>query len=551
MRLKSWTLITGTAAQLLAGCAPEAEPQAAKSDIDVASAALAQGDDDDGAWRMAAFDPSGSGHNTAEKKLTRNSVSKLQVKWTFDAAAAGEPVAPIHAVPVVADGETYVGSYAGRFYAIDADGQLAWKFDTYQPGPLFTLFFGSHAPIVAAAVLPKHSSSVVFGDTDGRVYSLERATGALLWTADLDDHDLGGIWGNSLMVEGDTIYVGIASFEPLAPFFPERTCCSHRGAVVALDVATGAVKWRWEAISSDDQDYFSEEMVAALGDFESFGPSGGDIWSQPTFDKQTNTLYVGTGQLFSRAPDGTGPDTHDAIVALDAATGQPKWVTHLSDNVDVFRFDIPYHTPGSDQYYDKDVADQPKVYRTRHGQNVVAAGQKDGRFHVLDALTGAVVSSTQHIDMITGEGGFQSGGAVGDEAVFAHGVTTAASGGVDYDGIVMALEKDGTHSKWEITLPGSPLFGSLAVANEVLFFQSPFDEGVASAEAPQTWGLYAVDAASGAVLKRIAFPNGRSLNGPAIADGRLYAAFGNSFAFGLASPSAEGGVVCLGLPGDP
>jgi len=550
MRLKSWTIAL-YAVQLFAGCALDVGPaNEPSSDVAVESAALAHDDDEDGAWRMAAGDPAGTGRNDAETKLDKKSVRKLEVKWTFDAAAAGEPVAPIHAVPVVVDGESFVGSYGGRFYAIDANGQLSWSFDTYAPGPLFALFFGNHAPIVAGAVLPKHSTSVVFGDTDGRVYSLDRATGALLWTIDLDDNDLGGIWGNSIMVAEDTIYVGIGSFEPLAPFFvPARPCCSHRGAVVALDVATGAVKWRYETIKPEEQQPLPQDLIDALGTVETFGPSGGDIWSQPTFDKQSNTVYVGTGNLFSRSPDGTGPETHDAVIALDASTGQQKWVAHLSDNVDVFRFDIPFHTEGSDQYYDKDVADQPKVYRTRGGRKVVGAGQKDGRFHVIDALTGEVLTSTQHLDMITGEGGLQSGGAVGDDAVFAHGVTTAAGAGVAYDGIVMALDKDGTHSKWEIALPGAPLFGSLALANDVLFFQSPFEEGLSAPSAPPTWGLYAVDADSGEVLKRIAFPNARALNGPAISNGRLYAAFGMSFAFGLATPTAEGGVVCLGLPG--
>lgn len=194
---------------------------------------------DDRDWRMAAGDASGDGFNASEHKLRGNNVGALEVKWTFDAAAAGAPVAPIHANPVVAKGRTFVGSYGGTFYAIDKHGGLSWSFETYAPGDLFQIFFGDKAPIVGAAVLPEHDDSVVFGDIDGRVYKLDRDSGALLWTLDLDDNDLGGVWGNSLMVEGDTVYVGLASFETLAPFFPDRTCCTHRGAVVALDLATG------------------------------------------------------------------------------------------------------------------------------------------------------------------------------------------------------------------------------------------------------------------------------------------------------------------------
>jgi polyvinyl alcohol dehydrogenase (cytochrome) len=501
-------------------------------------------------WRMAAYDAQGTGNNVEESRLERSNVGALEVKWTFDVADAGAPVAPIHANPVVADGETFVGSTGGTFYGITRGGVLKWSFETLAPGPLLAQIYGSKAPVLGAAVLPAHERSVVFGDVDGRVYKLDRDTGALLWTFDLDDHDLGGVFGNSLMIAGDTVYVGLASFEPLAPSIPGRTCCTHRGAVVALDLGSGATRWRYDVIRESEQGPFPQWLIDELGTVETFGPSGGDIWSQPTLDPNGQTLYVGTGQLFSRAPDGTGPATHDAVIALDAETGLEKWVAHLSDNLDVFRFDIPFFDPATGQHFDKDVADQPKVYRLANGRKVVGAAQKNGQYHVLDAATGARIESTQLIDMVTGEGGFQSGGALAGNNVFEHGVTTSANPAAPYDGVVMAINPRGTRVKWRIDIPASPLFGSLAVANGVLFFQSPFEEPIASAGDPPAWALYAVHSGTGSVLKRIPFSNARALNGPVVSRGRVYAAFGGAFEFGLASAVNEGGVVCFGLPGN-
>jgi polyvinyl alcohol dehydrogenase (cytochrome) len=500
-------------------------------------------------WRMGAYDESGSGNNAMEKALKRANVGQLEVKWTFDEASAGEPVAPIHAHPVVVEGTTYVGSYGGVFYAIGAAGQMLWKFDTQAPGPLFQLFFGNQAPVVGAAVMPRHEDTVVFGDIDGRIYKLDRATGSLLWTVDVDDHDLGGIWGNSITISKDTVYVGISSFETLAPYFPGRTCCSHRGAVAALDLATGATKWRYDVIRQSEQGPLPPALVQQLGGLETYGPSGGDIWSQPTLDEDTNTLYVGTGQLFSRAADGGGPPTHDAVIALDATTGAEKWVRHLTDYVDVYRFDLPFHDPVTGKYYDKDVSDQPKVYTLADGRKVVGAGQKSGDFHVIDASTGAIIATTKHADMITGEGGLQSGGAVDNGAPFVHGGTTPSNPAAILDGLVTGLNDTGTSEKWRITIPGSALYGGLASANGVLYFQSPFEEPLASPGNPATWALYAVDTDTGNVLKRMAFP-GRAINGPAVSNGRVYAAFGGAFAFGPATTSPAGGIVCLGLPGD-
>jgi hypothetical protein len=189
---------------------------------------------------------------------------------------------------------------------------------------------------------------------------------------------------------------------------PDRVCCTHRGAVVALDLRTGATKWRYDVIDEAEQGPFPQALIDELASVETFGPSGGDVWSAPTYDAHSKTVFVSTGQLFSRAPDGSGPEGHDAVIALDARTGAQKWVRNLSTNIDVFRFDIPFFDPVSGEYFDKDMSDHPKVYKLQ-GRTVVGAGQKSGEYHVLDAATGSVVTTTQHIDMIIGEGGFHSG----------------------------------------------------------------------------------------------------------------------------------------------
>ena len=497
-------------------------------------------------WPMSQYDASGSGHNDRENKLKRSNVDELEVKWTFDAADAGEPVSSVHANPVVAGGKTYVGTMTGQFFAIDEDGNMMWKFNTFPGSPLIAAVLGNElSPVVSGALLPEHENTVVLGDGDGKLYKLDRDDGTLLWHVDLDDNDLGGFWGNSLTIVGDTIYAGIGSFEPLAPLFvPSRTCCTHRGAVVAIDLETGNTKWRWEAVTQSEQGPFPPELIAQLGGVETFGPSGGDVWSQPTYDEETSTVFAGTGQLFSRRPDGTGTGTFDAIVALNAKTGAVRWIRQFSDNLDVFRFDIPFFDPSTGLYVDKDFGDHPKVYKLGNGRKVVAAGQKSGDFHVVDAETGEVVRSTHHITMITSEGGFQTGGANDGERNYAHGGDTATVSGMPFDGVVMALDKKGDDVLWQLNVPGSALYGSLAVANGVVYFQSPYedeDTGV------PTWALYAVHSGTGEVLNRFLFPNQRALNGPAIAEGRIYAGFGGLFGFGPATPTLEGGVVCLGL----
>jgi polyvinyl alcohol dehydrogenase (cytochrome) len=166
---------------------------------------------------------------------------------------------------------------------------------------------------------------------------------------------------------------------------------------------------------------------------------------------------------------------------------------------------------------------------------------------VLDATTGEFVSTTHHAEMVTGEGGLQSGGAIAGGVSFEHGSTTATDPAAPFDGVVMAIDPSGTSEKWRLTISASALYGAVAAANGVLYFQSPFEEPLASPGNPATWAFYAVDTDSGAILKRLAFP-GRAINGPAVSDGRIYAGFGGAFAFGPATTTPDGGVICLGLP---
>src|SRR5581483_562957 len=99
----------------------------------------------------------------------------------------------------------------------------------------------------------------------------------------------------------------------------------------------------------------------------------------------------------------------------------------------------------------------------------------------------------------------------------------------------MALEPTGKNVKWSIHIPGSALYGSVAVANGVVYFQSPYEDTAGGAP---TWALYVVHSGTGEVLRRVPFANQRALNGPAVSHGRVYAGFGGTFVFGPATPTS-------------
>ncbi len=505
-------------------------------------------------WTMALYDAVGSGHNTKENQLKPGNVHKLKVRWRFDAADAGHEVGPIHATPVVQDDRVYVGSNLGRFYAIDDDGDLLWTYLPLQPNPLLGALvvpspIGSPinavaTPIVGAAVLPRSKPYVIFGDMDGNLYALNRYTGKQVWVKpNVDGHDLGGVVGNSLMLtDDDTLIVGFASIESygLQLAATGYQCCSFRGMVAAFDVATGHEKWRFRTIPDGEQ----QPLPADLAPF-TIGPSGGDVWGQPTYDEHTDTVYFGTGQNFSPAADGGGTSLTDAIIALDADTGALKW-SYQATADDVWVAGLP--TPDANgRYYDQDFGDSPKIYKLPGVGRVVGAGQKSGEYHVLDAETGELITRTKHLKTANELGGFQNLGAMANGLIYQHGLNRVGPpGSTSFKGTVMALSPDGTDVEWKIERPNSEIAGGLAVANDVLYFQSPREES--GPNQPPAWALYAVSAKHGNVLKKLQFP-GRALSSPVVSRGRVYIGEGNSALITL-GVDETGGLLCLGLPGD-
>lgn len=511
-------------------------------------------------WPLAGFDLAASGHNPFESHLGRTNIDRLAVEWVFDEAAAGRPVRPIHATPVVdRQGNTYVGDFAGTFFAISRDGKLRWSFTTDPPTPELGALVPPEigpvtaSPFLGAAALAADRPYVVAGDANGRIYARHRVTGAEVWTArGLDPNPLGGVAGNSISIIGDVVLVGMGSLENYAFVLSQNglrvDCCAHQGALVALDLATGAERWRFNAVQA------ALPLPASQAPFM-LGPSGADIWSQPTYDPASHTIYVSTGQNLSPDASGRASPTSDAIIAINATTGAARWV-HQFTSDDIWAVGVPNPNPVTGRPIDMDLGDAPKIFRLHNGRKVVAAGQKDGRYHVLDAATGALVRTAEIVPPRNDLGGFQTGGAYADGTMFQHGLR-ATAGFSDcnegtcpfegFNGTVVAIAGDGSGVRWNFDIPISPLVAGLAIANHLVYFQSPVEEAHPLQDPPQ-WALYALDASTGAVRKRLTFP-GRAIGSPVVADGHVYLTDGN-VALGAYGVVAAGSVKRLGVPDD-
>jgi polyvinyl alcohol dehydrogenase (cytochrome) len=146
---------------------------------------------------------------------------------------------------------------------------------------------------------------------------------------------------------------------------------------VALDAATGEVAWKTYVIPDQPKPTRTNKIGTQL-----YGPSGAAIWSSPTVDEKTGTIYVATGDSYSDPVAATS----DAIIALDANTGAIKWSQQMTAG-DAFNLACV----GADQSNcpeskgpDVDFGSPPILVTLPSGKRALVAGQKSAVVHAVD-----------------------------------------------------------------------------------------------------------------------------------------------------------------------
>jgi outer membrane protein assembly factor BamB len=138
------------------------------------------------------------------------------VVWTYHAAGS------VKASPSLSGGVLYFGDYSGQVQAIsEQDGQRLWR--SGSGGALL----GSGTFYSTAAVL---YGRAFLGNTDGRMYAYDAATGKLDWAVQTGAYVYASPAVTNAPGLGPTVYFG-----------------SYDGNFYALNARTGAIDWRFAA----------------------------------------------------------------------------------------------------------------------------------------------------------------------------------------------------------------------------------------------------------------------------------------------------------------
>src|ERR1700744_774286 len=262
-----------------------------------------------------------------EPAIRAMDVPKLAVKWAFGFQGGNE-----FGQPSLVDGRLFVTSSAGRVYALDAKtGCTYWPYDA-PAGSRTAISIGELGQSKRAAIprklkrtlahldVIKAPSAAFFGDDRGAVYALDAQKGTLLWKTQVDAHPTARIQGAPTLYN-DRLYVAVGSNEESNAANPNYSCCTFRGSVAALDIATGRVLWKSYTVLEEPQP--TRKSSAGV---QEFGPAGAAIASSPTIDAKRGVLYVGTG----RSTTGIEQSLTDSIAAFGLNDGKLRWVKQLN-----------------------------------------------------------------------------------------------------------------------------------------------------------------------------------------------------------------------------
>ena len=326
--------------------------------------------------------------------IGRGNLDDLELQWSVALPA----VTTMRSQTVVAGDTVFLGIKGAHLLALDRrSGCVRWSLAT-------------DAPVHSALTLdrtPDGVATLFFADELAMVYAVDATTGRLRWRVRVK-------WFPTSIVSGPVayhdgrLYVPLSSFEVAAAGLPTHECCRSHGGIAALDATTGKALWRY-----DTTPHAMRTTVTRDGT-QLWGPSGAPVWNSPTVDATRGVLYFGTGQN-SSSP---ATDTSDAIIALDLATGERRWIFQaLADDA----WNAACLSGGAscpvENGPDFDFGAAVILLRRPEG-DLLLAGQKSGEVFALDPDRKGAVVWRRRVGSGSSNGGIHHGMATDGQRVY-------------------------------------------------------------------------------------------------------------------------------------
>ncbi|WP_082545448.1 MULTISPECIES: PQQ-dependent dehydrogenase, methanol/ethanol family [unclassified Sphingomonas] len=331
----------------------------------------------------------GEQHYSPLTQVNRDTVKRLGLVWSLD-LPAGNPATG----PVEVGGVVYLASGYSVIRAIDVrTGKLLWTYDPKAPeaaGHKLRQGWGSRG-------IAYWNGKLYTGTQDGRLIAVDAKTGKPVWSAMTVGKDDGRFISGPPRVFDGMVIIGHGGGD-VGPVL--------RGYVTAYDAETGKQAWRFHTVPGNPADGFENDAMRMAaktwsGEWWKYG-GGGTVWNAITYDGESKTIFLGTGNGFpwNRKIRSAGKGDNlflCSIVALDARTGRYKW--HYQIN--------PGESWDFNAAMDMELADLVIDGKAR---KVLMTAPKNGFFYVIDRTDGKLISAkpfvatswAKRIDLKTG-----------------------------------------------------------------------------------------------------------------------------------------------------
>ena len=279
----------------------------------------------------------------------------LRLAWDYypswiddDGTVEVEDSAMILSSPVVHGNRVYAASCVldppdsyGIVFCVDANtGETLWSVDQVE-GEELKGFFSS--PAVTADGKYLIVGQGLHPDTNCRLVCIDTETGKVHWTVSTKLH-----LESSPAIENGVVYIGAGAIEDPATHKP----ISHTGYVMAVNIADGQLKWRYDVADPESSPIvkdgivyigsgFNGKAVVALrtGTDEELKKAGQNrlLWKTDAPYPITGAVTYVDGNIIVGGGNGDfvfrDPNPAGVVMSLEAKTGKIRWQSKMPDAV--------------------------------------------------------------------------------------------------------------------------------------------------------------------------------------------------------------------------
>lgn len=274
-------------------------------------------------------------------QINTDTVGELKEAWRYRTGVKEV----FKSTPLQVDNYLYICAANNIMMAVNSDnGEEIWRYDPKTQQPSQSQYAKTcrgvayhEAPSDYQGECPKR---IVVGTVDARLVAVDAITGELCnnfgingsvnLRKGLGKHEDDQYWITSPpLVADDVFVVGGLVMDSQDLGLPS-------GVVRAFDALSGKFSWAWDM---GNPGYHGEPPEG-----ERYTPGTPNVWTAMSYDAELDLVYAPTGNA---SPDYYGgarrpydDEWSSALVAIDAATGSPKW-KYQTVHHDVWDYDLP------------------------------------------------------------------------------------------------------------------------------------------------------------------------------------------------------------------